>query len=192
MRILKMLITAISVIIFVGVMVSKDFRVYLGDLLSPVLDPMLGLIPFHIVIIILAVFTGLYTSIIQKMTINYERLKEIQKRVSAFQKEYLEATRKNNKAKLKRLEEQKDEIQKLQSEMMNMQLSSMIYIVVVTIPIFMWLYKTASLDFTIVIPFAGEIHTSKYYLILPWWLWWYMLNSFAFGQAIRKALKVGV
>ncbi len=191
-RVFKSLITAIAITIFLGVALSKDFRFFLGNLLSPVLDPLLSFLPFHVVVMILAFFTGLYSAIIQKYTIDYQRLKEIQKRVMEFQKEYMDAVKKNLKQKLKKLEEEQEEIQRLQSEMFSMQMNSFIFVIIVTIPIFMWLYHAASNDYMIKAPFTGEIHISHRYLIFPWWIWWYMFNSIIFGQIIRKSLKVGL
>ncbi len=188
----KNFIMAWAIVMFIGVAVSGDFRKALGDLLAPALDPLLNVLPFHIVVMILAFFTGLYSTIIQKFTIDYERLKEIQQRVMSFQKEYMEAMKKNLKQKLKKLEEEQMEIQRLQGEMFSMQMTSMLFVIVVTLPIFMWMYHAASNDYTIVAPFAGKIHISQYYLIFPWWIWWYMFNSIIFGQVIRKALKVGL
>ncbi len=188
----KNFIMALAIVMFIGVAFSSDFRKGLGDLLAPFLDPLLNVLPFHVVVMILAFFTGLYSTLIQKYTIDYKRLKEIQQRVMNFQKEYMDAVKKNLKPKLKKLEEEQMEIQKLQGEMFSMQMTSMLFVIVVTLPIFMWMYHAASLDFEVVAPFAGKIHISQYYLIFPWWIWWYMFNSVIFGQIVRKALKVGL
>ena len=188
----KNFIMAWAIVMFIGVAFSEDFRKGLGDLLAPAFDPLLSVFPFHIVVMILAFFTGLYSTIIQKYTIDYERLKEIQQRVMSFQKEYMEAVKKNLKQKLKKLEEEQMEIQRLQGEMFSMQMTSMLFVIIVTLPIFMWMYHAAANDYTVVAPFAGKIHISQYYLIFPWWIWWYMFNSVIFGQIVRKALKVGI
>ncbi len=187
----KNIVRAIGILFFVGIFISKDFRVALGNLLSPILDPIYSQLGFLITVIILAVITGFYSTLIQKLTVDYKRLKEIQTKVMNFNKEYTEALKKNNQEKLKRLEAQKEEIQKLQGELFGMQFNPMFYTVVVTIPIFMWLYNISHLNPTVIVPFAGEIHVSHFYLIFPWWIWWYMFNSIAFGQVMRKMLKVG-
>lgn len=190
-EVLKNVVRAIGIVFFFGIFVSKDFRIALGELLSPVLDPLYHQIGFLLTVVILSIVTGLYSTIIQKLTVDYGRLKEIQKVVMEFNREYAEALKKNNKEKLKRLETRKEEVQKMQSELFGMQFNPMFYTVVVTIPILMWLYKISHLNPTVIVPFAGEIHVGQFYLIFPWWIWWYMFNSIAFGQIIRKALKVG-
>ncbi len=190
--VLKNIVRAIGIVFFFGIFISNDFRIALGELLSPVLDPLYYQIGYLLTVIVLSIITGLYSTIIQKLTVDYRRLKEIQKVVMEFNKEYAEALKKNNQEKLKRLETKKNEVQKMQSELFSMQFNPMFYTVVVTIPILMWLYKISHLNPTVIVPFAGEIHVGQFYLIFPWWIWWYMFNSIAFGQIIRKVLKVGL
>ncbi len=188
---IKRFFMSLGIVFTLGVMISKDFRDQLALLASPILDPLYQAMPIHLVIFILAAFTGLYSSLIQKYTIDYARLKEIQKKVMEFQKEYMDAMKKDNKFKLKQLEKEQPEIQKMQSEMMSMQFTPMFYTVVVTIPVFMWLYTKTSLNPEVVVPFQGLIHIGQPVLILPWWIFWYLLCSIAWGQVIRKALKMG-
>lgn len=190
--VLKNIIRAIGIVFFFGILISHDFRTALGDLPSPLLDPLYYQTGFLVTVIILAIITGLYSTIIQKLTVDFRRLKEIQKTVMEFNKEYAEALKKNNQEKLKRLETKKREIQKMQSELFSMQFNPMFYTVVVTIPILMWLYNISNLNPAVIVPFAGEIHVGQFYLLFPWWIWWYMFNSIAFGQIMRKALKVGI
>jgi len=190
-RILRNVFRALGITIFIGIFISHDFRTFLGDSLAPFLDPVYGEVGVLYTIMILSIITAGYSTIIQKLTVDYKRLKEIQQRVMEFNKEYAEALKKNNQEKLKRLEPQKEEIGKLQSELMSMQFDPMFYTVVVTIPIFMWLYRISTFNPTVVVPFGGEIHAGNFYFIFPWWIWWYMFNSITFGQIIRKILKVG-
>ncbi|MEN6395496.1 MAG: EMC3/TMCO1 family protein, partial [Methanoregula sp.] len=61
----------------------------IDSLFAPLVDSF-G-IPFFILIVILSAATGLYSSIIQKYTIDYERMTDVQDRMKEFQKEYREA-----------------------------------------------------------------------------------------------------
>jgi uncharacterized membrane protein (DUF106 family) len=140
---------------------------------------------------VLAIITASYSTLIQKFTVDTKKLKEIQKKVMEFQKEYMEATKQDNKFKLKQMEEQKAEIQQMQSEMMGMQFKPMFYTMVVTLPIFMWLYAlTKSENMVITVPFSGQIHIADPVLFFPWWIVWYLLCSIAVGQIIRKLAKM--
>jgi len=183
---------ALGITIFLGIFISHDFRTFLGNILSPFLDPLYQSLGVLYTIMILSVITAGYSTLIQKLTVDYKKLKEIQQRVMNFQKEYNDALKKNNKEKLKRLEQEKEEVMSLQSKLMSMQFDPMFYTVVVTIPIFMWMYRISTFNPTVTVPFAGVIHVGQFYLIFPWWIWWYMFNSVAFGQIVRKFLKVGI
>jgi len=70
----------------------EPLRVGVGSAIDIVLGPLLDIfgIPFFILIIILSTLTGIYSSILQKYTIDYERMQEVQARMKEFQKEYRE------------------------------------------------------------------------------------------------------
>lgn len=210
----------LGALFFIGILFSKEFRLELGQVVESILF-FLSPYPFHIVILIMSIITGIYSNLIQKFTIDYRRMKEIQKIMREYQKEYIEATKQKNQFKLKQLEQKKSEIQQIQSEMMSMQFKPMFYTFVVTIPIFAWLWEKASASYelvtgatnygnlttelpevflqtlrpelyTVVAPFAGQIHVVTPVLIFPWWLFWYLLCSITFGQITKKVLRVGV
>ncbi len=96
-------------------------------------------IPFYILIVILSAFTGLYSSIIQKYTIDYEKMTETQERMKEFQTEYREAQLSQDEKKIKKMDAKKDRVMKEQLEMSQNQFKPMAYILVVTVPIFFWL-----------------------------------------------------
>lgn len=218
--IISRFIMILGAILFIGILFSSDFRLKLGLLIDSLMFP-LSEFKFHIVIFVMSVITGLYSNIIQKYTVDYKKMKHIQKILREYQKEYIEATKQKNQFKLKQLEERKVEIQKLQSEMMSMQFKPMFYTFVVAIPIFAWLWEKASASYELIygnsnygnltvhlppaflktlspeyfilkVPFSGEIHVLAPVLIFPWWLFWYLLCSIMVGQVIKKIMKVGV
>ena len=219
--ILSKIAMIIGALLLGGIIFSKEFRIALGLLIDPFLSPLISL-KFHITILILSVFTGLYSNLIQKYTVDHNRLRKIQKIVKEYQKEYMDAMKQNNKYKLKQLEKKKPEMQQLQSEMMGMQMRPMFYTFIVTIPIFAWLWEKAVASyeiiygqmgkygnitqelpeifiksikpefFNIVVPFSGKIHVTTVVFIFPWWLFWYILCSITVSQIIKKALKIGI
>jgi len=188
---------------FVGIFFPQ-FRIQLAEAVAPILDPLLVL-PIHIVILILAIFTAIYSTLIQKYTVDYERMKEIQRRVMEYQKKYMKAMKENNQFVLKQLEQQKNEISSLQAELMSMNFRSMFYTVVVTIPIWVWLwyriYNVAQTGyhgfysgvskFMVRVPFQGLIHVSDRVLVIPWWFFWFILCSILVGQILRRLLRLG-
>ncbi len=187
---------SLGIVFLIGIVISQDFREGLAEAISPILNPLFQVLPIHVVLFVLAIFTATYTTVIQRYAIDFQRFKEVQKKVMDFQKEYMDATKKNDQAKLKKLEPKKEEVQKLQGEMMGMQFKPMFYSGIVTIPIIMWLWmKTNDNVISLNVPFhASSIHVSDpiiSFLPFPWWIFWYILCSILISQVEKKVLKLG-
>lgn len=186
---------SLGIVFLFGIFISQDFRNGLAEAISPLLDPVYEALPIHAVIFVLAIITATYTTIIQRYSIDFLRFKEIQKKVMDFNKEYMDAVKKNNQYKIKQLEPKKSEVQKLQGEMMGMQFKPMFYSGIVTIPIFMWLWTKTKTDVSIFVPFSKTaIHISDPFipfLPFPWWIFWYLLCSVAISQVIKKVFRLG-
>jgi len=170
-------------------------RIGVGQAIDGVFAPLITDFgtPFYILIVILSAFTGLYSSIIQKYTIDYSKMTESQERMKEFQTEYREATLSQDEKKIKKLEAKRDRLMKEQMEMSQQQFKPMIYIMVLTIPIFFWLlYRLAQTTSTITLPYYG-IHalTDSIIWVIPAWILWYMICSITISQVIRKALNIG-
>jgi uncharacterized membrane protein (DUF106 family) len=150
-------------------------------------------IPFYILIVILSAFTGLYSSIIQKYTIDYEKMTESQERMKEFQTEYREAQLSQDEKKIKKLEAKRERVMKEQLELSQQQFKPMAYILVFTVPIFFWLlYRLAQTTSTITLPYYG-VHglNDAIIWVIPAWILWYMICSITLSQVIRKALNIG-
>jgi uncharacterized membrane protein (DUF106 family) len=150
-------------------------------------------IPFYILIVILSAFTGLYSSIIQKYTIDYEKMTEAQERMKEFQTEYREAQLSQDEKRIKKLEAKKDRVMREQLEMSQNQFKPMAYILVLTVPIFFWLlFRLNQVQSTITFPYIGTVglHNPAVWII-PAWILWYMICSITLSQVIRKSLNIG-
>ncbi|MDI6639381.1 MAG: DUF106 domain-containing protein [Methanocellales archaeon] len=174
---------------------SEEFRNALGIGMNYLFGP-LTVLPVHIVIFILAAITGLFLSLIQKYTIDWEATKRAQEQMKVFQKEFREAQLSGNKHKLKKLEGQRAKMMEMQSEMMKQQYKPMAYSMLITLPIFGWLYYlvfTLQPEATIILPFYGIkiLATDRVLRFVPVWLFWYFICSFSVSQVIRKALNIG-
>ncbi|WP_321505134.1 EMC3/TMCO1 family protein [uncultured Methanoregula sp.] len=150
-------------------------------------------IPFFVLIIILSAFTGLYSSIIQKYTIDYDKMTETQERMKEFQKEYREAQLSQDEKRIKKLEARRDRVMKEQLEMSQQQFKPMAYILVITVPIFFWLlFRLSEVHTTITMPYLGTHNLNEAALwIIPAWIFWYMICSITLSQVIRKSLNIG-
>ncbi len=150
-------------------------------------------IPFFILIVILSAATGLYSSIIQKYTIDYERMTDVQDRMKDFQKEYREAMLSQDEKRIKKLDTKKDRMMREQLELSQQQFKPMAYILVLTVPIFFWLlYRLSQINNTITLPYYGTLSlTAPVIWVIPAWIIWYMICSITISQVIRKALNIG-
>jgi uncharacterized membrane protein (DUF106 family) len=186
---------------FFVMFISLIYREETGAALGVVLDPLAEIIgDFLITILILSVVTGIYTSLVQKYTTNWELMeksKQYQKQMRELQKELMEAKREDNKHRLKKLEKKKAEIMRQQTqfsgEMMKQQMKPMAYIMIITLPIFMWIwvYIEAASVGTVIFPLIGEKEfTAGFILGLPYWVLWYMVCSIPIAQMIRKAIGI--
>ncbi|MDI6875931.1 MAG: DUF106 domain-containing protein [Methanomicrobiales archaeon] len=178
----------------VRVTVGSAMDVILGPLIN---SPPFGLgMPFYIVLLILASLTGLYSSLIQKYTIDYERMQAVQKRMKEFQKEFREAQLSQDEKKIKKLEARRDKMMQEQLEMSREQFKPMSYILIVSVPIFFWLlFRLPTLPAevaVIALPLIGLTHLNAAALgPVPAWILWYMIASLTVSQVIRKALNIG-
>ena len=169
----------------------NDIGVGFDSVLSPIIAT-LGL-PYIIVIIILAVFTGLYTALIQKYTMNYDKMKETQDKIKAFQVEYRAALAENDQVKLRALDIRNRQLMRENIEVTQAQFIPMIAIIFVTIPIFCWQqYHLSIVQSFITLPYYGmfNLHDTVIWII-PAWFIWYLICSLAITQIIRKTLNIG-
>lgn len=170
----------------------------IGQVMDLVIGPLVGTDPNWIIVILtLATVTGCYSSLIQKYTIDYEKMQRVQKRIKAFQKTFREAQLAGDEKRIKKLKDKQDKIMQEQLEMSQEQFKPMAWIMIITVPIFLWLLfvvKNTPLESlgVVTFPFWGEIALSAGTpLLLPAWILWYMICSLTFSQVIRKALNIG-
>jgi uncharacterized membrane protein (DUF106 family) len=191
----------IMVFAFIVMFASLAYRNEVGNALDVVLGPFADFIgDFLIIILILSVVTGIYTSVVQKYTMNWELMaksKEYQKQIRDLQKEYMEAKKENNQHKMKKIEKKRTEVMRKQTqfsgEMFKQQMKPMAYIMIITIPIFMWIwmYVESHPDMVVTFPLFGVTELSSAFVFsLPFWVLWYMMCSIPITQVVRKALGI--
>ncbi|RXE55773.1 hypothetical protein ABH15_05965 [Methanoculleus taiwanensis] len=181
----------------------EPIRVGVGSAMDALLGPLLDVygVPFFVMILILSGITGLYSSLVQKYTIDYERMQDVQAKMKDFQKEFREAQLSGDEKKIKKLEGKRDRMMQDQLEMSKQQFQPMAIILLLSVPIFFWLlfrlpHTGASevLDLTnaIVLPFFGKVAlAANAFWVVPAWILWYMICSLTISQVIRKSLNIG-
>ena len=201
MQIKKVADNMIMFFAFIVMFASLTYRNEVGKALDVVLGPFADFVgEFLIIILILSLITGIYTSIVQKYTMNWELMaksKEYQKQIRDLQKEYMEAKKENNQHKMKKIEKKRTEVMRKQTqfsgEMFKQQMKPMAYIMIITIPIFMWIWMYVENQPAMVVtfPLFGVTELSSAFIFgLPFWVLWYMMCSIPLTQVVRKALGI--
>jgi uncharacterized membrane protein (DUF106 family) len=184
----------VGVFLMLGIVMFPGLRDVIGKIVGTLLNPLLSSLPLHMIIFVLAAITGLYASLIQKYTMDWELTRRVQERMKNIQKEFKQAQLSNNPQKIKKLEAQRAEMMGDQMEMMKQQFKPMLYISIISIPLFFWVYLVISQnpEASMVFPFWGEQKlTGELFGPFQYWLFWYFLCSIPVSQMTRKALNIG-
>ena len=200
----------IALAAMIGIMLLYQWewaRQTIAGIVDIVIGPFVAMgLPFFALLLILATITGFYSSLIQKYTIDYEKMSEVQEKLKDFNVKFREAQMSGDERLIKKMQARQQAILNEQMQMTQQQFKPMIYIMIVTIPIFFWIYEKirympmpgevtaaiADLSNSIVIPFAGLSSYFDIYLwMFPLWILWYLLCSLCMTQIIRKALNIG-
>ncbi|MDD3976999.1 MAG: EMC3/TMCO1 family protein [Methanomicrobium sp.] len=187
--------TFLIIMVIVMIVYSVPFlRTSIANIAGLVLEPMQSIlgISWPVMIFVLAAITGCYSSLLQKYTIDYEKMQRVQKKMRDFQKEFREAQLSGDEKRVRKLSEKRDKMMQEQLEMSQEQFKPLGWIMIITIPIFLWLLEMAPVMGDIVFPFMGTMHLSDpTFLFLPAWIIWYMISSLTLSQVIRKTLDIG-
>ena len=200
----------IALAAMIGIMLLYQWewaRQTIAGVVDIIIGPFVAMgLPFFALILILATITGFYSSLIQKYTMDYEKMAEVQEKMKDFNVKFREAQMSGDERLIKKMQARQQALLSEQMQMTQKQFTPMIYIMIVTIPIFFWIYEKirympmpgevtaaiADLSNSIVIPFAGLSSYFDIYLwVFPLWILWYMLCSLCMTQIIRKALNIG-
>jgi len=184
----------LGIFLIFGIMIFPEMRDVIAKLVGTLLNPLQEILPLYMIIFILAAITGLYASIIQKYTMDWSLMRRIQEKTKAMQKEFRQAQLANNEQKMKKLQAQQAEMMGDQMQMMKQQFKPMLYISIISIPLFFWVYLAISQspNASIIFPFWGEQRlTDKVFWEIQYWLFWYFLCSIPVSQMTRKALNIG-
>ena len=176
-----------------------------GGAMDLLIGPIVAVAPFYIVIMILALFTGLYSTLLQANLMDPEKMGQYQQRMKAISEKRKRAKEAGDEEALERIQQEQLEAMGDQLGMFKEQFRPMVWIMFLTIPVFLWLLWGVSERFgtptyaaedlgEIVFPFASGAMEWSYPLIWYFeaWLVWYFLCSLAFTQVIRKSLNISM
>ncbi|MGB9964977.1 DUF106 domain-containing protein [Halobacterium hubeiense] len=168
----------------------------IGGAVDVVLSPLEAVLPFYVVVMALAVLTGLYSTLLQANLTDMDKMSEYQERAQKLQDKMSEAKERGDEAEIERLREEQMEAFGDQAGMLKEQFRPMAWIMLLTIPAFLWMYwKLGTVysgrEIVMVLPLTGEVDFNHgRLLVFPTWIIWYMVCSFSFSNIIRKALNI--
>ncbi|MFP8957045.1 DUF106 domain-containing protein [Natrialbaceae archaeon A-CW3] len=200
-----------SVLFMVGYWFDS-VRDSVGGIIDIALGPLAASMPFYAVILAIAMMTGLYSTLLQANLMNMERMGKYQERMKAMQDKRSDVQdrkkeaeeRGASEAELEKLDNELDRVQEEQMEamtenlgMFKEQFRPMVWIMLFTIPLFLWMYwrihssGPQTITETVVMPMIGETQWNEGVIgPLRAWIVWYFLCSMGFVQLLRKALNI--
>jgi len=194
--------TITNVIIVIGfaisfgsVLLPPVFRNTLVSTVDVIVSPLSDRVPFYIIVMIFAIVVTIFSTIIQKYTMDWEMITRVNSKIQALSKERREAQLAGDKTKLKKLDEEQMSMADEQMQMSIQQFKPMGFIVFVSIPLFwwmMWFVTTKDPSAAMTFPMLGTHKLLDVGFILQWWLIWSILCSFTISFVVRKALNVGM
>jgi uncharacterized membrane protein (DUF106 family) len=169
----------------------------IGAVMNTVLGPIDAVLPFYAVVMIVAMVTSVYSMLLQSNLMNTEKMAEYQEQMKAIQERRKEAKERGDDEALERIQEEQMEAMGDQLGMFKEQFRPMVWVMVLTIPIFLWLYwmtntgQIPTAEQSAVLPFAGEIRWDVG-IVGPMqaWIVWYFLSTMGFRQLIAKPLNI--
>ena len=172
----------------------------IGGAVEIFLGPLDTMLPFWVVVMALAVLTGLYSTLLQANLTDMSKMSEYQDRAQELKEKMNDAKERGDDAEVDRLRDKQMEAFGDQAAMLKEQFRPMAWIMLLTIPAFLWMYwkigtgrvsGTEEMNLQMVLPLLGEVNFADgRALVFPIWILWYMVCSFSFSNIIRKALNI--
>lgn len=172
-----------------------EIRDLVGGAVNIVLGPLLDVMPFWAVILILATATGLYSALLQDAMVDMDVIGAYQARMQEVQELQEEAKEKGDDAAVEAARQEQMEAMGENIGMFKEQFRPFVYIMLLTIPAFVWMYwimgahteQVGQMTFALL----GDYGLQQTVLgPVQGWLLWYFVCSLAFSNLVRKLLDV--
>ncbi|NEU55859.1 DUF106 domain-containing protein [Halorussus sp. MSC15.2] len=176
---------------------QTSVRDVVGGTVDIVLGPIDAVVPFYLVVLTVALLTGLFTTLLQANLMDMDKMSQYQERMKAIQEKRKEAKERGDDEALEQIRDEQMDAMGDQLGMFKEQFRPMVWTMFFTIPVFLWIYwmvldgHVSTGEWTIVAPLIGEARwTSKILGPMQLWIVWYFLCSMSFTQLIRKSLNI--
>ena len=177
-------------------------RSAIGGAIDLVLGPLVGVVPFYVVIMVIALFTGIYSTLLRAGLMDMDTVGKYQDRMKDIKERRKKAKERDDQEALDAIQDEQMDAMGDQLGMFKEQFRPMVWIMFLTIPAFLWMfwvvgYRGTSAEYPavaaaeIVVPLAGTLSWDST-LVGPIQLWivWYFLCSMAFTQIVQKSLNI--
>ena len=188
-----------SVGLFAGYSI-RSVRDLIGNTLDLLLGPLDAALPFYVVVMVLALFTGLYSTLLQANLMDMDKMGKYQQRMKDIQERRKEAKEAGDDEALDAIQEEQMEAMGDQMGMFKEQFRPMVWIMFLTIPVFLWMYWGVGIGANaqpvfdlepLILPLVGQVEwTGGVIGPIQAWIVWYFLCSMGFTQIIRKGLNI--
>ena len=178
----------------------RPLRDAIGGVVDIALGPLAGALPFYAVVMVLAMGTGLYSTLLQAILMDTGGMSEYQAKMNEIQEREQAARERDDQEALEEIRAEQREMLGDQLGMFTEQIRPMVWIMFLTIPVFLWMYwavgiganASAHVDLQpLVLPLRGTVQWTEGVLgPLQAWILWYFLCSMGFSQIIRKGLNI--
>ncbi|MEF8826389.1 MAG: DUF106 domain-containing protein [Halapricum sp.] len=184
--------------LFVGYW-QPSIRDQIGGVIDLVIGPLDAVLPFYLVILALAVATGLWSTLLQDRLTNLDSMGGYQEKQEELREREKRAKERDDEEALEEIRQEQMEMMTENLGMMKQQFRSMPWIMLFTIPVFLWIYwqvlgvGVGSGNSTVlVMPLVGEVRGWQAGIIGPMqaWIFWYIICSMSLSQIIRKSLNI--
>jgi uncharacterized membrane protein (DUF106 family) len=182
-----------------GIMIGyldPNIRAVIGSTLDVLLGPLSSALPFYMMILVLAVLTGLWSTILQDNLMNMDIMSDYQEKNKELRERRKQAKERGDDEALQEIQKEQMAMMSENAGMFKAQFRPMVWIMLLTIPVFLWMYWMI-LDVgvgqgtVIVMPLIGEVTDWNAGVgPMPAWIIWYFVCSMGFAQIMRKALNV--
>ena len=188
----------VTVLFFIGYSYGP-VRSVVGRAMDVILGPLQAALPLYAVIMVIATLTGLYSTLLRANLMDMSKMAQYQEQMKDLQERQKAAKERGDDDALERIQEEQMSAMGDQLGMFKEQFRPMVWIMMLTIPAFLWMYwgmgfrggQGAWNDLqNIVLPIIGEVAWSDNVLVMPAWIIWYFLCSMAFTQIIQKGLNI--
>jgi uncharacterized membrane protein (DUF106 family) len=175
----------------------NSIRSVVGSAVDVVLGQIDAVLPFYVVILLLAVLTGLVTTLLQANLMDMAIIEYYQGKMQALQERQEAARERGDDEELEAIKEEQMSQMSENLGMFKEQFRPMVWSMLVIIPVFLWMYwklrggHISGSERDVVMPLVGHVDLKSGSIgPAPTWLVWYFIASLSFSQIVRKTLNV--